>query len=109
LVTQLLALIEGRVQAQAQSITDTPDREVTRSHTGEAPLSADSLTTVTDTRVSTELHAQNGSFLRLPRLLRPTPAPDPRDAIGHVAGAWQLPDGTRARALFAVLHAGAGV
>lgn len=34
LVAQLWALIEGRSQAQAQSITDTVDREVTRSYDG---------------------------------------------------------------------------
>src|SRR5690606_18798826 len=34
LVAQLLALIQGHVQAQAQNISDAPDRDVTRSYTG---------------------------------------------------------------------------
>jgi hypothetical protein len=37
LVAQLLALIEGRVQAQDQNTSDTPDREVTRSYIGDLP------------------------------------------------------------------------
>ncbi|MEV6594655.1 hypothetical protein AB0N36_43065 [Streptomyces acidicola] len=28
----------------------------------------------------------------------------PEGATGHVGGTWQLPDGTRARGLFAMLH-----
>jgi hypothetical protein len=99
LVAQLLALIEGRVQAQAQSITDTPDREVTRSCTSEGlPCTA----TAADGQNGTELLLPDGTPLHLYRLLRPgTEAPE--GAIGHVSGAWQMPDGTRSRALFAVL------
>ncbi|MDX3310434.1 maltokinase N-terminal cap-like domain-containing protein [Streptomyces sp. NPDC054884] len=114
LVAQLLALIEGRVQAQAQSTSDTPDREVTRSYTGDAPLTANSsagtdLTaplTAADDRDGTELSVPHGTTLRLRRVL--TPVPDdapllPPDATGHVAGCWHTPAGTRARGLFAVL------
>ena len=36
LVAQLLALVQGRTEAQAQSTTDTPDPSVTRSFTGTA-------------------------------------------------------------------------
>ena len=41
LVAQLWALVEGRAQPQAQSISDTPDREVTRSYAGEGFTSPD--------------------------------------------------------------------
>ncbi|MES4901025.1 MULTISPECIES: 1,4-alpha-glucan branching protein [unclassified Streptomyces] len=106
LVAQLWALIEGRVQAQAQSITDTVDREVTRSYDG-AGLTSEKVTPATDERDGTWLPAPDGTTLRLHRVLRP--ALDgasllPEGATGHVAGAWQLPDGTRARGLFAALH-----
>ncbi|MFI7708278.1 hypothetical protein [Nonomuraea sp. NPDC049480] len=30
----------------------------------------------------------------------------PPGATGHVAGSWRMPDGTRARGLFVVLHTG---
>ncbi|MEW2401196.1 1,4-alpha-glucan branching protein [Streptomyces sp. NPDC046862] len=109
LVAQLWALIEGRAEAQAQSITDAPDREVTRSHAGEGFTSPDGTTPATDDEEGTELPAPRGTTLRLHR--SPRPAPDgsplpPQGAIGHVGGAWQLPDGTRGRGLFAVLHTG---
>ncbi|MEH0448652.1 MULTISPECIES: maltokinase N-terminal cap-like domain-containing protein [unclassified Streptomyces] len=108
LVAQLLALIEGRVQAQAQSASDTPDREVTRSCTGgDAPLTARPGASAADDRDGTELPAPHGMTLRLQRVL--TPFPDdapllPPGATGHVAGPWLTPAGTRERGLFAVLR-----
>ncbi|WP_431912727.1 maltokinase N-terminal cap-like domain-containing protein [Nonomuraea jabiensis] len=109
LVAQLLALIEGRVQAQDQNTSDTPAREVTRSYIGGSPAPTDFSATPIDDHEGTELPAPDGTALRLHRVLRP--APDdatllPPHATGHVAGAWQLPDGTRARGLFVALHAG---
>ncbi|GCB52983.1 1,4-alpha-glucan branching protein [Streptomyces sp. NL15-2K] len=112
LVTQLLALIQGRVHAQDQNTTDAPDREVTRSCTGDGPaLSALRTAAATDDEEGTELALPQGTTLRLHRLLRPAPDGTPAlpaapEATGHVAGAWNLPDGTRARGLFAVLQAG---
>ncbi|TLS45439.1 1,4-alpha-glucan branching protein [Streptomyces montanus] len=110
LVAQLLALIEGRVQAQAQSLSDTPDREVTRSYTGDGAASTESTTahTATDDQEGTELLLPHGATtLRLHRALHP--APDgppllPQGTIGHVSGTWLLPDGTHARGLFAALQ-----
>lgn len=109
LVAQLLALIEGRAEAQAQSTSDTPDREVTRSYAGDGPVRADATTTATDDREGTGLPLPDGAVLRL--LREPRPAPDgsplpPEGATGHVAGCWELPDGTRTRGLLAVLHPG---
>ncbi|MFF8593321.1 1,4-alpha-glucan branching protein [Streptomyces sp. NPDC015220] len=104
LVAQLHALIEGRTQAQAQSTSDTPDEEVTRSHTGTAPLPAGP-TTATDTEESTELTGPDGgAALRVHRVLRGGQPVPPQAAAGHVAGAWDAPDGSRVRGLFAVLH-----
>jgi hypothetical protein len=109
LYTELLALIEGRAQAVAQSITDTPDHDVARSYTGTADLGSPSWPVeVTDDGHGTTLPAPPGATLRVHRVLDPT-APDtrPADAIGHVTGAWQATDGTRARAVFAVTYAAA--
>lgn len=106
LVSQLLALIEGRAEAQDQNLSDTPDREVTRSYVGDG-LAATDFTAATDDRDGTELPAPYGPALRLHRILRP--ARDntlllPPKATGHVAGSWHMPDGTRARGLFVTLH-----
>lgn len=107
LTGELFALIEGRAQAQAQSLTDTPDREVTRSYTGSGLPAADAPAAPLDDATGTRLPAPDGTVLHLHRVL--TPAPDgpparPEGALGHVTGAWQAPDGTRAHALFAVLR-----
>lgn len=105
LVAQLLALIEGRVQAQDQNTSDVPDRDVTRSYTGDGLAAAD-FTAVADDQEGTELCAPYDA-LRLHRLLRPasgnTPLP-PLEVTGHIAGSWHMPDGTLARGLFATLR-----
>ncbi|MBC2869256.1 maltokinase N-terminal cap-like domain-containing protein [Streptomyces mexicanus] len=106
LVEQVTALIEGRVQAQAQSITDTPDREVVRSFTRTGPVPT-AFAVRADTAEHTDLVAPDGTVLRLLRVLRPAaerPVPAPPGATGHVAGAWDLPDGTRAQGVFFVLR-----
>ncbi|MEU9247806.1 hypothetical protein [Streptomyces sp. NPDC048385] len=105
LYAQLLALIEGCVQAQAQSLTDTPDHEVTRSRAGAALPSPLWPVEVTDDERSSLLAAADGGVLRLHRVLDPT-APDtrPETAAGQVGGAWEAADGTRARAVFATVH-----
>ncbi|MFD3497517.1 1,4-alpha-glucan branching protein [Streptomyces sp. NPDC058676] len=110
LVAELLALIEGRADAQAQSVNDTPDRDVTRSCVAEVPPAAAALT-VTDDEEGTHLSLPQGATLLLHRVLRPAPdgAPLlPQGAIGHVAAPWSAPDGTRVQGLLAVLRPGAG-
>ncbi|UUU22990.1 maltokinase N-terminal cap-like domain-containing protein [Streptomyces sp. DSM 40750] len=104
LVAQLLALFEGRAEPQAQSLTDTPDHEVTRAYEGDGPLSV-ATPTATDTDEATELPVRLGTtVLRLNRVLRPGPLDLPEGTKGHVSGHWTLPDGIRARAVFAVLR-----
>ncbi|MFF6781241.1 1,4-alpha-glucan branching protein [Streptomyces sp. NPDC012510] len=104
LLAQLLALFEGRTVPQAQSLTDTPDHEITRSYEGEGPLSVAAFST-TDTTGGTELTVQPGpARLQLNRVLQPGPLGLPEGAQGRVTGHWNLPDGTRAHAVFAVLR-----
>ncbi|MFI6520398.1 1,4-alpha-glucan branching protein [Spirillospora sp. NPDC050679] len=106
-VAQLLALIEGRAQAQDQNTSDTPDREVTRSYTGEGPIPTGPAT-ASDDQEGTEVSVPQSATLRLHRILEPSPdgpTVSAQEAIGHVAGAWNLPDGTRVQGMFAVLHA----
>ncbi|MDG9712910.1 maltokinase N-terminal cap-like domain-containing protein [Streptomyces sp. DH10] len=110
LLDRLAALIEGRAQAQDQNISDVPDREVVASHTGEGPILTDFVTT--DDQDGTQLTTPHGTTLRLHRVLRPAPdgpLPPSPGVTGQVTGSWQLPDGTRARGVFAVLHGGPGV
>ncbi|MGW7196694.1 maltokinase N-terminal cap-like domain-containing protein [Streptomyces chryseus] len=107
-VAQMLALIEGRVHAQDQDASDTPDQEVARSYAGAGPMTVSvGAAAVADDDAGTEVPLAQGHALRLHRVLRPAPdgqVTPPEGATGHVAGAWNLPDGNRARALFAVLH-----
>ena len=83
-VAQLLALIEGKVQAQAQSTSDTEDRDVARSYDG------------------AELDPEG---LRVSRVLQPDTEPD-SGATGHVVSWWQTPDGDRVRGVFAAVYPG---
>ena len=102
LTAGLLALIEGRVQAQAQSVSDTPDREVVRSYAGQGPVPG--LGAPVDTDESTEFAVPGGALvLRLRRVLTPGSTP-PDGAVGQVSGPWKQPDGSRAHALFATLQ-----
>lgn len=96
--TALLALFEGRTQAQAQSLTDTPDHEVTHSYPG--PALPTGPAEVTEDQDGTELTLPDGTVLRVHRRPRPT---TPEGTAGHVSGAWVAPDGTRTRAVFATL------
>ncbi|MFI6324109.1 1,4-alpha-glucan branching protein [Nonomuraea sp. NPDC050556] len=101
LVAQLLALIEGRVEAQAQSTSDTPDREVTRAYTGNGLTG---FTTVADDQDGTELAGPHGATIRVHRILREA-ASLPAEATGHVTGVWSLQDGARVSGPFAVVRA----
>ncbi|MCP2335123.1 maltokinase N-terminal cap-like domain-containing protein [Actinomadura rupiterrae] len=107
LVTQLVALIEGRAEAQAQSKSDTPDREVTCSYEGNG-LDATVLTAIDDEEC-TELRSPHGVAVRMRRVLEPGSdgaSTLPEGATGHLASSWTAPDGTKTRSLFATTHAG---
>ncbi|MEE1752821.1 maltokinase N-terminal cap-like domain-containing protein [Streptomyces sp. SP18CS02] len=106
LVAQLFALADGRVRAQDQNASDTPDRDVTSSYTGGPALTGAGATT-RDTREGTGLRTPQGVVLDVRRVLRPASdgqAPLAPGAAGHIAGVWELPDGARVRGSFAVLH-----
>ncbi|WP_336317765.1 maltokinase N-terminal cap-like domain-containing protein [Streptomyces lavendofoliae] len=103
LVAQLLALLHGRAQPQAQSETDTPDPSVTR-HGAEgpspAPTGPGTVAEGEDGTVVTVPTDSGPSALTLVRVLRPS-APDPARIC--VTAPWRLPDGTEHRAPFAFL------
>ena len=107
LVTELLALIEGRAQAMAQSISDTADHDVVRAYTG-APVSPAAITpTPVDDDNGTSLTTPAGAILHVHRVLSPVPGPVPplpAGAVGYVARGWQAPDGSEVSGVFFTLR-----
>ena len=87
LLTQLVAFFRGVVQAQAQSVSDTPDLTVVAQPAGMDVTAAD---------------------LRVLRLLEPgsadpaTGTPGTPGGRGHVEGGWLMPDGTAVRGVLVV-------
>lgn len=85
LTAQLIALLRGATEAQAQSVSDTPDPSVVRHFTG------------TDLLAGTDLRPAD---LRIIRQLQPgqqDPRTGPAGNRGYVEGGWQLPDGSAVR------------
>ncbi|WP_215456268.1 1,4-alpha-glucan branching protein [Streptomyces sp. ATCC 21386] len=105
LVTQLLALFAGKAEPQAQSLTDTPDHEITHSYDGDDPLPT-TASPPADTAEASELPLTSGATtLHLNRVLHPDALDLPPQTKGQLTGHWTLPDDTRARGIFAVLRA----
>ncbi|MGW5432170.1 maltokinase N-terminal cap-like domain-containing protein [Streptomyces sp. NPDC004059] len=109
LVAELLSLIEGRAQAQAQSLDGASDPEVIRSCTG-GPFTLDGFSPEpADDQEGTRIPAPHGTVLHVHRVLDPVPEntpPCPVGAVGHVARGWQDPQGTALTAVFVTLRTG---
>lgn len=109
LAAQLYALLTGRAQAQAQSLTDVPDPTVAVSPVAvesAAPAPDAELVRVTDSPDHTDVvvrapGASAALTLRVRRVLDAATGADP-GADGQVTAEWRLPDGTTARGVFAV-------
>ncbi|EFL26295.1 conserved hypothetical protein [Streptomyces himastatinicus ATCC 53653] len=104
LVAQLLALLQGRAEAQMQSESDTPDRSVTVERAEAIPATSGT-PDVTNGPDGTHL-AVGPLALDVTRVLRPEE--DVRaaalvHALAHVSAGWRLPDGGEARGRFAAL------
>ncbi|MCX0245195.1 maltokinase N-terminal cap-like domain-containing protein [Streptomyces drozdowiczii] len=100
LVAQLFALLDGRAEPQAQSVSDTPDRTITHSGTG-SPLGV-AAARATDDPTGTYLTTRDVT-LRVNRLLRPA-ADGPEGARGYVSGPWRTPEDAEVRGVFAELR-----
>lgn len=102
LLTQLLALLQGRAEPQAQSVSHTPDPSVTGHFDGEgfAPEveSADVGPHGTDLTVRT---AEGRLTLEIVRVLRDGPADGAR---GHVTAGWRSPGGGTSRGPLVLLR-----
>ena len=104
-VAQLLAFAQGRAEAQAQSVSNTPDPSVTGHFAGPG-LPADSAPgVVTDGPDGTTASlAPEPLALQVTRVLRPADEGVSGTAVrGHVTATWHLPDGTDHRARFFTL------
>lgn len=115
LVAQLLAFFQGRAEAQAQSVTNTPDPTVTRHLSGAGfsevagPRAVTSGSYGTDVAVGSSAggHPTGPATIRVTRRLRPgqqVPEPGATAARGHVNAGWRGPDGEENRGVFAVLY-----
>jgi hypothetical protein len=113
LVRQLVALLYGAAQAQAQSISDTPDPSiVSRVHGSSRPESIVTAGVVANGPDGTEVTVAAGLVLRVNRRLRPgepTAHAGPAKAVGHLEGGyleggWLTPDGSRAEGPLVVVH-----
>jgi hypothetical protein len=118
LIAQLLALLQGRAEPQAQSASDTPDPSVTRHFSGagfssvvesaavaNGPYGTD---IVVETTTEAEPHSESAGVLiiRVARVLRPdqqVSCPDTTEARGYVTAGWRSPDGDENRGVFVVL------
>lgn len=108
---QLLALIQGAAEPQAQSISDTPDRSVTSHFTGARESAAIKSVTVINGPHGTDLivdHATGAEpdgaaaprlVVRVARVLEPMG--EPPSSLGYVTATWRSLDGIEARGLFA--------
>lgn len=112
LVAQLLSLLQGRTEAQAQSVSDAPDPSVARHFTGDGLSAEVASLTVDDGQRGTAVvvgTVASSLALQVTRVLSPepeqqTPATGPTDALGHVTAGWRLPDGSEGRAPFVLVN-----
>ena len=105
LVTQLLALIQGAAEPQAQSQTATPDPTVL-SRPAASIFQPPRAFEVREGPELTELHADADGSGQLAVAVRPVLTPlavlGP-PGHGHVTATWRLPDGGQARGVFATV------
>ncbi|MEW2631898.1 1,4-alpha-glucan branching protein [Streptomyces sp. NPDC048389] len=105
-VARLLAFAQGRAEAQAQSVSNTPDPSVTGHFAGPGLPADIAPGPVADGPDGTTVPLVSEPLtLRVTRVLRPADGnPSDTGARGHVTAAWHLPDGTEHRARFITLH-----
>ena len=111
LVAQLVALLQGEVEAQAQSVSNTPDLTVTVQPPVGGPLAVISSVVIADEPSGTSLLVDTASpdglpagqlTVRIRRILQPA-----ADRAGDpcLSATWQQPGGSRARGILATaLH-----
>ena len=102
LVTQLVALIQGGAQPQAQHTTDTPDPAVVGYPLTDGALAVRGFTVAASHPEVTEIRVDaDGSPFTI--LVHRRMRVDEAAPSAGVTGAWRLPDGTTARGTFATV------
>jgi hypothetical protein len=111
LVAQLVALLQGEVEAQAQSVSSTPDPTVTVQPVPGGPLAVISSVVTDDDQSGTHLLVDTASLDGLPAgelavRIRKVLSPDTGGAGDPCLSAtWRQPDGSQARGVLATaLH-----
>ncbi|MFE9577864.1 1,4-alpha-glucan branching protein [Nocardia sp. NPDC006044] len=105
-VAQILALLEGTAQPQAQHDSGKIDEsvavvtpEIAVPALGSEPVSAEDGSARTDIMVGARVPGST-AIVRINRILRPGDAQSERAGAGHVSAPWRLPDGSSARGVF---------
>jgi hypothetical protein len=111
LITQLVALIQGQADPQAQSVTNTADPTVTSRPVANSPLAVTGSVVEVNGPAGTVLRVHTASadgmpggqwLVRLVRLLEPDATTSSRDlAQPGVSATWRHLDGTTVRGVFA--------
>jgi hypothetical protein len=115
LAGQLLALIQGAAEPQAQGISDTPDRTVMRHFTGASEPAGIRSVTVINWPHGPDINlivdqasgaAPDGAsvpplIVRVARVLEPIQ--EAPSSLGYVTATWRSPEGFETRGLFAEL------
>ena len=111
LAAQLVALIQGAAEAQAQRASNTPDPAVVSRPVTTARLTVTRSAVAADGPHGTDLLITTASaddtpggdlLVRVHRILQPESGADPgADGPAWVAAPWRQPDGTQARGLWA--------
>ncbi|WP_040690921.1 maltokinase N-terminal cap-like domain-containing protein [Nocardia vinacea] len=102
-IAQIVALLAGQAQPQAQSMSDTPDPSVVL--IGEFPSTATEFRSALDTPTHTAVAVGSDRSIRVERVLRPepaTPASDQTDAV-RVTVPWQIGNGSTVRGVVLVV------
>ncbi|WP_413101105.1 maltokinase N-terminal cap-like domain-containing protein [Streptomyces sp. Inha503] len=112
LVAQLIALLQGRAEPQAQSVSHTPDPSVTAEVAGggfDVPAGATGAPVVANRPDGTRLPlGDGGPVLHVTRVLRPESGAEAGSTgfLGHVSAGWRLSEGGEARGRYVVLYDG---
>ncbi|MEV2225645.1 1,4-alpha-glucan branching protein [Nocardia vinacea] len=104
-IAQIVALLAGQAQPQAQSMSDTPDHSVVS--VGEFSSTATEFRSALDTPTHTAIAVGSDRSVRVERVLRPepaTPASDQTDAV-RVTVPWQIGNGSTVRGLVLAIGA----
>jgi hypothetical protein len=109
---QIVALIQGTAEPQAQSQSDTPDRTVRTRAASSARLEPGGFSVADGsdgTRLTIDVGAAGQLSVRVIRVLDAESDPDASAAgagLGYVTAQWQSPDSTMVRSVFATAEHG---